>query len=123
MVECRRGPAYRRMACGAVRRGKCGSGSGVHRIVRLLPRSQMTLRISAIGRRNRQCVIVVDMAGGAGHVRMAVGQREAGGAMVKRRRGPAHRRVACSAIRSGKRRSRRGMHRIGGLLPGRQMAL
>ena len=37
------------------------------RIVRRLPGRQVTLRIPAICRRNRQAVVVVDVAGGARH--------------------------------------------------------
>ena len=64
------------VARGTIRRGKCGSGRRVHRIVRLLPGGQVALRISAIGGRNRQIVIVVDVARSAGHVGMSSGQQE-----------------------------------------------
>ena len=76
VIERRRGPAGRRMASGAIRRGKSGAGSGVHRIIRLLPGGQMALRVSAIGRRDRQSVVVVDVARSAGHVGVPVGQQE-----------------------------------------------
>ena len=76
VIERRRRPAHRRVAGRAVGRGERRSGRGVHRIIGLLPGRQMALRISAIGRRDRQRVIVVDVAGGAGHVGMAIGQQE-----------------------------------------------
>ena len=58
--SCR--PTCRRMTSRTVRRGKSGAGCRVDGIVRLLPGSQMALRIAAIGGGNRQIVIVIDVA-------------------------------------------------------------
>jgi len=119
---CRR-PAHRGVASRAIRRCERSPGRGVHRIVGGLPRGQMALRVSAIGRRDRQSVIVVDVAGSAGHVGMAIGQQESGGAVIEDRRCPAHGVVARRALRHGKCRSSGRMHGIIRGLPGGQMAL
>ena len=118
VVERRRGPACRRMASGAVRRGKRGSGRGVHRIIRLLPGGQVTLRVSAIGRRDRQIIVVIRVAQIAGYARVTAGQRESRGAVVKRCRCPTGGRVTSRAVRSRKSSAGRRMHRICGCLPG-----
>jgi hypothetical protein len=82
----------------------------------------MACRVSAIGRRNRQSIVVVDVARSAGHVGMPVGKWEPSCAVVECRRRPIYRRMARCAVRTCKSRSGRWMHRIRGLLPGRQMA-
>jgi hypothetical protein len=53
VIERRSSPAGSGVASGAIGRGKCRSGSGVHRRSGALPCGQMALRISAIRRRNR----------------------------------------------------------------------
>jgi len=53
-------------------------------IGRRLPGRQMALRISAIGRSNRQIVVVVDVAERAGHIGVPGGKREPGRAVIKR---------------------------------------
>ena len=73
MVEGRCIPTHRRVTHRAIRCRESRPGGGMHRIVRLLPGGQMALGIPAIGGSNRQSVVVVDVAGGAGHVGMAVG--------------------------------------------------
>ena len=84
MVERRDGPAYRRLVASvAFSRRKGGTCRRVHRIIGLLPGRQMASGISAIGRSGRQIVIVVDVARGAGHIRMAIGQQESGRAVVE----------------------------------------
>ena len=77
----------------------------------------------AVGR--IQCVIIVDVAGSTGrrsrrHVRTR--QREAGYAVIKRRRIPAFRGVAVRAISDGKRGTRSRVHWVVRILPSRQMA-
>lgn len=62
------------------------------------------------------------MAGGASYVGMPIGERKSRGAVVKARCCPAYRRMARCAVRQGKSRSGRRMHRIIRLLPGGQMA-
>lgn len=118
---CRR-PAGCVVAGRTVCRSERRSGSGVHRIIRLLPGGQVTLRIPAIGGGNRQVVIIVDVAGGAGHIRVARGQRKSGGVVIECRGGPADRCMARRAIRNGECRSRGRMNGIRRGLPGGQMA-
>jgi hypothetical protein len=60
----------------------------VHGIFRLLPGRQVARRVPAIGRSDCQIVIIVDVAGGAGHIGVTIGQREPCGAVVKYRRTP-----------------------------------
>ena len=91
-------------------------------VVRLLPGRQVALRVAAIGRRDRQGIVVVDVAQIAGHVGMPVGQQETGRAVVECRCGPTSRGVACRAIRKRKGRPGRWVHGIRGLLPGCQVA-
>ena len=123
VIERRSRPANRRVAGGAVRCGKCGARRGMNRIIRLLPGCQMASRVTAVSRRNRQVVIVIDVARGAGHVGVAVGQHETGLAVVKLGgRGPTGRVMARLAIGKGELRSRRWMRGIVRLLPSRQMA-
>jgi hypothetical protein len=64
----------------------------------LLPGSQMASGISAIGRGDRQIVVVVDMAERASHVRVAVGEQEAGGAVVELGVRPVVKRMARRAV-------------------------
>ena len=95
----------------------------MNRVIRLLPGRQVASRVPAVIRRDRQGVVVIDVARGAGHVGMAVGQHEAGLAVVKLGgRGPTGRVMARLAIGKGELRSSRWMRRIIRLLPSRQMA-
>jgi len=81
------------------------------------------IRIPALRRRNRQSVIVVDMARSAGHVGVPVGQQEARRAVIEDRRGPRKWGVMASrAVGHPESRARRGVHWISRLLPGRQVA-
>ena len=76
-------------------------------IVRLLPSRQVAPRVSAISRRNRQIVIVVDVTQSAGHIRVPIGEQEPRRAVVECCCRPTHCRVAGRAIRKRKRRSGR----------------
>jgi hypothetical protein len=78
VVECCRRPAHRRVARGAVRCREGISGGRVRRSIGLLPGRQMATGVSAIGRGDRQRVIVIDVAKIARHGCMAVSQGEAG---------------------------------------------
>jgi len=78
VVESCRRPADRRVASGAVRYRERVSGCGVRRSVGLLPGRQVAAGVPAIGRGDRQCIVVVDVAQIAGHGRVAIGQRETG---------------------------------------------
>jgi hypothetical protein len=93
------------------------------RIIGLLPRRQMTLRVSAIRRRDRQAVIIVDVAGGARNIGVPVRQQESSRSVIEIRGIPAFGGVAIRAVYQPKCWPGRGMHRIICLLPGRQMAL
>jgi hypothetical protein len=123
VIERGRSPSGCRMAFGAVCRSKCGAGTRVDGSGRLLPGCQMALRISAIGRGDRQSIVVIDVAECASHIRMAIGEQESSGAVVERRRRPTYRIVASRTIRRCKRRAGGKVHGIVGLLPGRQEAL
>jgi hypothetical protein len=123
VVKRRRVPALGGMAGRAIRRGKCRPGSRVHGVRRLLPFRKMASRTSAVRWRNRQIVVVVDVAGSAGHIRVAVRQQESCGRMVEIGRVPALGGMAGRAIRDGKDGPRRRVYGIVGLLPGRQVAL
>jgi len=111
VIERRRVPPCCGMASRTVRRGKSSSGSGVHGIIGLLPVRQMALRVSAIGGSNRQTVVVVDVAEGASHIRMSVGERKAGRAVVENSRGPGRNRMACCACRCSGRETGRDVVR------------
>ncbi len=95
----------------------------MHRIIGLLPGREMALRVAAIGRRDRQIVIVVDVAGGARHIRVALSERESRLAVKEIRCQPARGGVTIVAICDGEFRAGGGMHGVGRLLPGGQMAL
>ena len=115
-------PAFRGMASRAIRRRKSGSRCRVYRCGGLLPSRQMASGVAAVRRRNRQSVVVVDMARSAGHVGVPVGQQEARGAVIEDRRGPGNGVVASRAVGHAKSRARRRVHWIIRLLPSRQMA-
>jgi len=82
----------------------------------------MALLISAIGRGNRQIIVVVDMAERASHIRVAVGQQETGRAVVEFGVHPIIKGMAGGAVGSRKGSSGRRMHGIRRLLPIRQVA-
>jgi len=73
VVEGRGGPTYRVVAIGAVGGGECGAGSGMRGIVGLLPGGQVAAGIAAVGWGDGEVVIVVDVAGRAGNVGVAIG--------------------------------------------------
>jgi len=115
-------PAHRRVAVRAIYRCERRAGSRVHRVVGLLPVDQVAARVPAGVRSNLQIVVVVDVARGAGHIRMAVRQQKAGGAVIERHVCPGRRIVAVRTQRSRKCRSRLRVGRIVGLLPSGQVA-
>jgi hypothetical protein len=67
-------------------------------IVGLSPGGEVATGISAIGGRNLEIVVVVDVAGGAGDVSVAVGEWKAGGAVIEDGAGPTDGGVAGGAI-------------------------
>ena len=90
VVEGCRGPGDGTVACRAIRRRKGRSRGRVRRIIRLLPGRQMASRVPAVGRCNRQRVVIVDVARRAGryfasggHQLMRIRQREARRRVVK----------------------------------------
>ena len=91
----------------------------MHGIIGLLPGRQVAAGIAAIRRRDLKIVIIIDMAGGAGHVGVAVGQQETGSAVVEFGVQPGVERVAGFA---GRRKIGRGVIRVGGFLEVAQMA-
>jgi len=77
-----------RVAGAAIGHRKQWSGCGVRRGVGALPAAakvgvQVAAGISAIGRRDSQCIIIVDVAGSAGLIGVAIRQRETGGAVIE----------------------------------------
>jgi len=115
-------PALSGVASDAICDRKRGTGSRVGGVIRLLPGCQVALRVAAIRWRNRQIVVVVDMARSAGHIRMAIRQQESRRAVIEDGRGPGNRVVASRAVAYRKCSARRRVHRIVRLLPGCQVA-
>src|ERR1700730_12714665 len=70
----------------------------------------------------RQRIVVVDVTRSAGHAGMAIGEWEPCGAVIETCRSPTYCCVAYRAVSYRKLRTRRRVHRIIRLLPGRQMA-
>ena len=123
-VVKRRGiPTLGGMAIRTVPRGKAGARRRMHGSIGLLPGGEMAARCAASRGRNLQVVVIVDMAGSAGHVGVAIGQEETGGAMVKDSVVPTCGVVALRAVCGGKGGAGLRMHWIVGLLPGGEMAL
>ena len=79
----------------------------------------MAARVSAVGRRNLQRVVVVDVARSAGHIRVTIRQQESCGSVIEIRRVPPLGGMAIRAVCYGKSRPRRRMHRVTCFLPGR----
>ena len=79
--DCPAGRAL--VAVVAVGRCELRAGRGMHGIIGLLPGGQVALRIPAVLQLRRQIVIVVDMAGFAGHIGMSVGQRKSCRAVIE----------------------------------------
>ena len=121
MIECRGRPRNRIVASRAIAHPERGPCRWVRGIIRLLPRSQMAAGVSAIRWCNLQVVVVADVARGAGHSRVRVGQRKVGGreCVVERRPQPAVKRMARLA---GRRELRADVIRIRRLLKIRQVA-
>jgi hypothetical protein len=111
VIERRSSPTGCRVAGRTVCRGKGRTCSGMHGIIRILPIGQMALRVSAIGRRDRQIVVVIDVAQIAGHVGVPVGQREPGRSVIEDSCRPCGDRVAGRARRRGRRESGRNVIR------------
>ena len=94
VIEDRRGPGNGVVASRAVGHAKSRARRRVHGIVRLLPSRQVASGISAVVRLRSQIVIVVDVAGDASHIGMAIRQQEPGGAVIELRAQPTVKRMA-----------------------------
>jgi hypothetical protein len=94
----------------------------VNGIIRLLPRRQVASGRAASRRGNLQIVIVVDVARGAGHVGVAIGQQKPRRAVIECSAQPTVKFVAALAIAGRKRGPGAGVRWIGGILPILQVA-
>ena len=105
------------VATGAVGSGEGRAGLGVRGIVGLLPGGQVAAGVAAIGGSDLQVVVIVDVAIRTGNVGVAIGQQEAGGAVIEFSTQPAIKAVAALAIGSRKDHRISLMRRIRGVLP------
>ena len=117
VVESGSRPANGIVTIGTIGRGEGRASLRVRRIVGLLPGGQVAARVAAVGRRDLQIIVIVDVARRAGQVRVAVGQQETSGTVIELGAQPAIKRVAPLTISRSEGRTRRRMWRIGGLLP------
>ena len=83
VIKIRAIPAFGRVAVRAISHRKDVSGAGVHGIIRLLPGREVTTGVTAIGRRNSQVVVVVNVAGTARHIGVAIGQQKTSRAVIE----------------------------------------
>ncbi len=133
VVEGRRQKRDGIVTARAVRHGEYRPRLRMHRGGGSLPAAtvvgiQMTPGVSAIGRLSGQVVVVIDVAVGAGvdlagrrHL-VRIRQRKTSRRVIKIRVLPGDSIVAVGTGGDRKYRGRRGMRRIGGLLPGGEMA-
>jgi len=90
VIKDRGVPCNRVVAGRAIRHRERRSGRGVRRVIRGLPGCQMALGVPTIRRRNRQAVVVADVAGSArrdqpsGRQLMRIRQREASSCVIER---------------------------------------
>jgi hypothetical protein len=119
VIEGRRGPGNRVVASRTSGHCELRPSGGVHRIIRLLPSRQVASGIAAVRLQGRQVVIVVDVAGGTRHIRMAIRQFEPGGVVIELRAQPTVKSVAGVA---GGRELCTDVIRIRGLLKVLQVA-
>ena len=83
----------------------------MRRCVGLLPGRQVAARVSAIGRRDRQSIVIANVAQGACHCGMAIRQRETGCTVIENSGGPSCNRMAGCALRGPGWKSRRDVVR------------
>ena len=79
----------------------------------------MAARVTAAVQRGLQIIIVTDVAGCAGHVGVAIGQRKPSRAVIETCRCPTDRVMAHRTVRRRKLRTCRRVHGIVRLLPSR----
>jgi len=77
VIEYYIGPRRRIVTIRAIRNRKSGSGARVRRVVGLLPGGQVAASVAAVGSRNLQMIVVVDMALLARKIGVPQSQREA----------------------------------------------
>lgn len=106
------------VAVGAIGGGEDRAGTGVRRIIGLLPLRHVAVLTGS----GSQIVIVVNVALFTGDVGVTVGEREAGAGMIEGGAQPAIELVAGLAICRGESRASLGVVRIGGVLPVFQVA-
>ena len=94
----------------------------MHWVVRLLPGGQVTAGIAAIGGRDLQGIVVVDVALRTLQIGMAIRQRKTSGAVIECRSIPTRRGMTIDAIRGRKKRTGSRVWRIVGFLPIGQVA-
>lgn len=122
VVERRTVPASGCVAIRAICRRERRTGRRMHWRGGLLPSGEVATGSSASVGSNLQIVIIAEVAGGAGHVGVALRQREACGGVVEGRGVPARGVVAVAAVLQSERRARAAVRRVIGLLPGAQVA-
>ena len=111
VIESRAGPRSRVVARRALRCGEsCRHVIRYASAQRLRARPCRLVASVAVRIRRSKRVVVVDVAQRAGRRHVGAGQRESRRAVVKRRCGPAHRRMAVRAVRGGECCARGGVH-------------
>jgi len=115
-------PGDRVVTLRAIRGGKGRARRGVNGIVGGLPGGEVAASVPAVSRSRLQIVVVVDVALRALQIRVAVGEREARGAVIKNYVGPGRRVVAVRAIRDAEGRASAWVRRVVSLLPGGEVA-
>ena len=83
VVEGGAGPTSRGMAISAVLRLELRTGLGMYRSRGLVPLRQMAIRVPALLKRRRQCVIARTMASCASHISVSLRERKSCYGMVK----------------------------------------
>jgi hypothetical protein len=92
VIECRACPRRGRVADGAVGGKRRGDMTGVRCALEI---GLMTADTSCVG----QVVVIIDVAGGAGHAHVRSSERESGQAVIEGCVGPRRCRMACLAVR------------------------
>lgn len=118
VIEGDIGPRGCVVTLGAIGERKGRTSLWMRRIIRLLPSGEVAASVSAIGGSNLEIVVVVDMATGAGDIRVPIREWEACRAVVKGDVGPSGCVVALGTIREREGRTSLWMRRIICPLPG-----
>ena len=110
------------MALRAIRSRESRAGGSVRRVIRLLPGGQVAACVAAIGGRDLEIVVVVDVALRASNSGVAVGQRKPCAGVIEGRGIPTRCVMAVAAARQREGLRGIGVRRIVGLLPGAEVA-